>query len=76
MGTSSCARHPQVLVLAVFHSLGAVGLEVVLALVLASHPYVVGMGVVDVEALAHGHGLEGVQCITAVGNEQVLEVLA
>lgn len=79
MGTadwSSCARHPQVLVLAVLHSLGAVGLEVVLAVVVARNPHIVGMDVVNVEALTHRHGLEGVQCIGTVCNEQVLEVLA
>ena len=73
---SSCARHPQVLVLAVLHSLSAVGLEVVLAVVVAGNAHIVGMEVVNVEALADGHGLEGVQCIGTVGNQQVLEMLA
>jgi hypothetical protein len=76
VGPLPCARHPQILVLAVLHGLGAVGLEVVLAVVVASNPHIVGMDVVDVEALANGHGLEGVQCIGTVGNQQVLEVLA
>ena len=74
--TLSCARDPQVLVFAVLHSLGAVGLEIVLAVVVAGNPHVVGMDVVNVEALADGHGLEGVQCIGTVGNQQVLEMLA
>ena len=71
-----CARHPQVVVLAVLHSLGAVGLEVVLAVVVAGHTHIVGMDVVNIEALTHRHGLEGVQGIGTVCNEQVLEVLA
>ena len=75
-GTSPCARHPQVLMLAVLHSLSAVGLEVVLAVVVAGNAHVVGMEVVDVEALTNGHGLEGVQRIGTVGNQQVLEMLA
>lgn len=75
-GRLLCARHPQVLVLAVLHSLGAVGLEVVLAVVVARDPHIVGMDVVNVEALAYGHGLEGVQRIGTIDNQQVLEVLA
>ena len=61
--------------LAVLHSLGAVGLEIVLAVVVARDPHIVGMDVVNVEALAYGHGLEGVQRIGTIGNQQVLEVL-